>query len=337
MNVGQMVATTLRDRSPAIQDNVSNNNALLYYLRKRGNIKMSDGGRTIFFPIFYQDGGTFQYYSGYDTLNLSTKPVIDAAEYNWKFAAVTVSISGQEMVQNSGKSAVINLLDGKVEAAENDLENGVSQGVYSDGTGSGGKQIGGLALLVADTPTSGTVGGINRATWPIWQNVAFNPTAQGGAAADSTNIVSYMNTVYNQLIRGTDKVDLIIADNAYFGFYQSALQTQQRFTSAEDASAGFVNLTYMGGTKVILDGGSYSTAITPTGVNGVGNYTGEAASHMHFLNTRYIKFVVHSNRNFEPIGDTRESINQDAEVKLAGVACNMALLGARFQGVMTAN
>lgn len=332
-----MVATTLRDRSPAIQDNVTNNNALLSYLRKRGNIKMSDGGRTIFFPITYQDGGTFQYYSGYDTLNLSTKPVIDAAEYNWKFAAVTVSISGQEMVQNSGKSAVIDLLDGKIEAAENDLENGISQGVYSDGTGSGGKQIGGLALLVADTPTSGTVGGINRATWPIWQNIAYNPIAQGGAAVDATNIVNYMNGIYNQLVRGQDKTDVIIADNAYFGFYQASQQQLQRFTSADSASAGFVELTYMGGVKVIMDGGSYSTAITPTGINGVGNYTGEAANHMHFLNTRYIKFVVHSDRNFDVIGETRESINQDAEVRLSGFAGNMCLLGARFQGVLTNN
>src|ERR1700760_1083455 len=152
MNVGQIVATTLRRRAPTIANNVSNNNALLNFMRKRGNVEKFDGGRTLFFPIFYQDGGTFQWYSGYDTLNVATKPVVDGAEYNIKFAAVTVSISGQEMVQNSGKSAVQNLLKSKIEAAEYDLENGIAQGVYSDGTGSGGKQIGGLALLVSDTP-----------------------------------------------------------------------------------------------------------------------------------------------------------------------------------------
>ena len=32
--------------------------------------------------------------------------------------------------------------------------NNISSGVYSDGTGSGGKQIGGLQLLVADDPTT---------------------------------------------------------------------------------------------------------------------------------------------------------------------------------------
>lgn len=337
MNVGQIVATTLRNRAPEIANNVSNNNALLNYMKKRGNMETFDGGRTLFEPIFYQDGGTFQWYSGYDTLNTASKPVIDGAEYNIKFAATTVSISGQELVQNSGKSAVQNLLKGKLEGAEYDLENGISQGVYSDGTAAGGKQIGGLALLVSDTPTQGTVGGINRQTWAIWQNIAYNPLAQGGAAADQSNIIGYMNLVYNQLVRGADKPDLIVADNTYFGYYQSALQSQQRFTDSDKAKAlGFAALAYGAGTMVVLDGGSYSPGISPTGLPS-GAYTGETANHMHFLNTKYLKFKTFEGRNFDMIGGERQSLNQDASVRVQGWAGNMTLSGARFQGVLTSN
>jgi hypothetical protein len=46
------------------------------------------------------------------------------------------------------------------------MQNNLSADMYSDGTATSGKQIGGLQLLVADTPTTGTVGGINRAPTP---------------------------------------------------------------------------------------------------------------------------------------------------------------------------
>jgi hypothetical protein len=53
------------------------------------------------------------------------------------------------------------------------MKNKMGAAVYADGTGSGGKEIGGLALLVPDAPTAGTVGGINRATWAFWRSQKF--------------------------------------------------------------------------------------------------------------------------------------------------------------------
>jgi hypothetical protein len=53
------------------------------------------------------------------------------------------------------------------------------------------------------------------------------------------------------------------------------------------------------------------------------------------LNTKYIFFRPHANRNFVPIGDERMSTNQDAIVRLIGWAGNMTASGLQFQGVMT--
>ena len=92
----------------------------------------------------------------------------------------------------------------------------------------GGKQIGGLQLLVADTPTSGTIGGIDRATWTFWRNISFSSVTNGGSAASSANIQSYMNRLYFQLVRGSDKPDLYIADNNYYRLYLESLQAIQR-------------------------------------------------------------------------------------------------------------
>src|SRR5215469_16141394 len=118
-------------------------------------------------------------YSGYDVLNIAPSDVFTAAQYPIAQAAVAVSISGLEMLQNSGKERMIDLLESRIGNAERTFENNMSNDCYSNGTASGGKQIGGLQLLVSSTPTSGTVGGISRNTWGFWQNNAQSFATSG--------------------------------------------------------------------------------------------------------------------------------------------------------------
>jgi len=278
------------------------------------------GGRTIVQELEYAENATFQRYSGYETLNISPSDVFTAAEFDWKQAAVAVSISGLEGdVQNTGPEAVINLLASRIKNAEKTMANNIAADVYSDGTASSGKQIGGLQLLVADDPTTGTVGGINRATWSFWRNKVYDASTDGGTAATSANIQKYMNSIYLQLVRGTDHPDLIMADNNYYQLYLQSLQTIQRITSDEMAQAGFVSLKYMN-SDVVLDGGYGGNCPT---------------NHMYFLNTDYIHWRPHRDRNFVPL-DKRDSLNQDATVQFIVFAGNMTLSNGFLQGLLKA-
>lgn len=317
-NLSEIVTTTLRNRSGKLSDNVTDNNALLMRLKKRGNVKPVDGGRTIVQELEYAENGTFKRYSGYETLNIAPSDVFTAAEFDWKQAAVAVSISGLEQLQNSGKEKIIDLLESRIKNAERTMMNNLSADVYSDGTADGGKQIGGLQLLVADSPSTGTVGGINRASWSFWRNVAFDATTDGGAAATAANIQSYMNRVWLQLVRGTDRPDLIVADNNYFRLYWESLQAIQRITSDGMAQAGFSSLKFMD-ADVVFDGGYGGNAPT---------------NHMYFLNTNYLHLRPHKDRNMVPLDPDRFSVNQDAMVKLTAWAGNMTLSNAFLQGVL---
>ena len=316
----EIVTTTLRNRSGKLQDNVTKNNALLARLRKKGKVKPVSGGRTIVQEMEYAENGTFKRYSGYEALNIAPSDVFTAAEYNYAQAAVAVSISGLEMLQNSGENAIIDLLESRIANAERTLTNNIALDCYSDGTADGGRQIGGLQLLVSSSPGSGTVGGIDRSQWAFWRNKKFSAASDGGAALSSANVQSYMNRLYLQLVRGADKVDLIVADNNAYRYYLESLQAIQRLASADEAMAGFDTLRYMG-ADVVLDGGYGGGAPTNT---------------MYMLNTDYIYFRPHSGRFFEPLGDDRFAVNQDAMVKLIGFAGNMTLSNAFLQGVLTA-
>lgn len=315
----EIVTTTLRNRTGKLADNVTKNTALLNRLRKRGKVKTVSGGRTIVQELEYAENGTYKRYSGYETLNIAPSDVFTGAEYNYAQSAVAVSISGLEMLQNSGESAIIDLLESRIGNAERTMINNTSVDIYSDGTADGGRQIGGLQLLVPSTNTN-TVGGINASTYSFWRNVAFSAATTGGSAASAANIQSYMNRVWVQLVRGADAPDLIVADNNYWRFYLESLQAIQRLVSDSEAQAGFSSLKYMT-ADVVLDGGFGGAAPSNT---------------MYFLNTNYLFFRPHADRNFSPLGDERFAVNQDAMVKLIGFAGNMTTSNRSLQGYLGA-
>lgn len=245
-------------------------------------------------------------YSGYEVLNVSQNSPISAAQFSITQYASAVSISGLEMIQNSGKEAIIDLLDGRMAVAEAQIANRISGDLYLDGTGNAGKNLTGLGAAVPDSPSTGTYGGIDRATWSFWRSVAYSGVSNGGAAVSASNIQQYMDAVAVQLIRGTDKPDLIVADNNYYRLYLQSLQAIQRITDSGSsmAGAGFASLKYFGAgmaSDVVLDGGIGSSA---------------TANHMFFLNTKYLMFRPHADRNFVPIGGERQAVNQDAKPTL---------------------
>lgn len=329
--ISDIIATTIQSRSGELADNVTNNNALLKKLKMRGNVKPFSGGNVILQEIMYNDSTTnnTNSYSGYELLNISPNSPISAAQFSITQYASAVTISGLEMLQNSSKQAIIDLLEGRMQVAEAQLMNRLNTDLYLDGTGNGGKNITGLAAAVPDVPTTGTYGGIDRSTTigTFWRSVAYSGVTNGGAAVSAANIQQYMTALAIQLVRGTDRADTIVADNNYFQLYVNSLQAIQRITSDDGsgmAGSGFSTLKFYGGGQsadVVLDGGVGAAA---------------TANHMWFLNTNYIFFRPHADRNFVPIGGERQAVNQDAVVKLIGWAGNLTTSGAQFQGVLKA-
>ena len=308
-NLSEIVTTTLRNRSRQLADNVTNHNALLRKMRERGNVVELSGGRDIVRELEYQANDTVNFYSGYEVLDTSPADVLSSAVFDWKQLAGTVTISGLEEIKNSGPEAIINLLEARISVLEKSLENSLSTSLYSDGTGSSGKEVGGLQLVIADAGT-GTVGGINSSTFSFWQNVQTTATS---SAFSTSNIQSDMNNIYLSLVRGVDKPDIVTADaNAYKSFLGS-LQAIQRVADANEANSGFVTTRYLGSDV-------YYDDVCPT-------------NHMYFVNTSYLRLEVAADRNFVPL-DSRMSVNQDAMVVPMVWSGNLTCSNRALQGVI---
>lgn len=292
----ELVSTTFRNHRKDVIDNVSKNNALLSYLKRKRKMNIENGGLSIAVPLEYAENSTYQRYSGFDVLNTAQSDVISAAEFQWRQIALNVVASGYELRVNSGPQRIINLAKARLRNAMHTAANNFSFDMYSDGSLT--NQINGLQALVSDAGT-GIVGGINSTTFPFWRNQVQSAAApmQGGGAItpSATTIESLMLPAYLNTTRGNDKVDLIVADNNYFTYFETSQTSIKRYTNTMEADAGFTSMKYKG-ADVIFDGNS-----------------GIPSNHMYFLNTEYFDITVHADANWT-VNDEVKPYNQDAVV-----------------------
>jgi hypothetical protein len=318
IDVGDLVATTLRNVSKDIADNVTNDNALLRYLQKGGRIReQRDGGREIDEAVLYGTNSSVQFYDNYDTFTPPTtgQEVIDLAIYAWKQQGGFVSISGKEKKMNAGEYRRFEFAKVRIQQLKANLSNQFATSSYSLGTGSGGKELGGLQLLVQDLPTAaGTVGGINQVTNPFWQN-----KFSAAVSTDATTILGRMQNMYLQTKRGMDHVDLILADDDMFGYFWSYLGSIQRITSADRGGSGYEGdeLYFKNGIPVVYDDQCPN-------------------KHMYFLNTKYLGFKYAPGGWFEQ-GERRQVTNADYEVIPVFTMGNFTCGNRARQGVIIAS
>jgi hypothetical protein len=318
----ELVSTTFRNHRKEVMDNVSKHNALYRMIAEGGRSRTEDGGTSITIPLEYASNGTYQRYSGLDLLNVAQSDVISAADFQWRNIAIHVVASGNELRINNGASKIASLAKSRIRNAINTFANNFSADMYADGTLS--NQIGGLQLLVPDTGL-GTVGGIDASVFPFWQSKVQSAAApmQGGAAIVPSGVAGIMESLmlplYLETTRSNDQVDLIVASNDYYSFYEQGLSSQKMYLDDDSAKAGFSALRYKK-AKVIFDGNS-----------------GMPGSRMYFLNTKYMEVVAHTDANLTVIGDENEGIrpmNQDASVTPILWMGNMTVSNRSLQGVL---
>lgn len=309
----EIAVVALQGYSKTIADNVSNHNALLNRISKKGNTQTATG-RTIVQEMDFTGNTTGQWYSGSQTLDVSASEVLTAAEFAYKEYNVNVVINGLEEIQNSGEEAVHNFLKARIKNAERTARNDIATACYATGTGSDGKEIGGLQLLVADDPTTGTVGGINRATSgnEFWRNTIYD-LSTNSVTLSATTITSVLNTLWLTLTRGMDHPDMLTANSTYYQFYEASLQSIHRIASDKEANAGFESLKYKSADFFYDD-------VCP-------------ANRLYMLNTDFLHFRPAKGKNFTT-GSAKEPYNQDAKVIPMYWKGNMTCSNAALQGVV---
>lgn len=308
----QLVSTTMRNSASDVADNMSAHNALLRRMKKKGNIRVLDGGYEIQVPLEYAGNGTYTRYGGYDTLNINASDILTSAKFDWAQVALHVVSSGRELMQNNGRSAMINLVKTKKKNALKTAANNFSVDLYSDG--SLANQVGGLANIIQSNG-QGTVGGLDSSSLPWWRN-KFREIAGTNAYTKDT-IVGEFNALWLGLVNGEDKPDVIVASHDLYSVYEASQQQLQRYMDAGTADAGFGNLKYKNADVIFDDNANFATT----------------AEKAYFINTDYLYIFQHKDAQWSE-DEAKRPINQDAIVVPYYWMGNVACSNRSRQGVL---
>lgn len=240
LNYDAISALTKKKYIPKLMDNFFKSHALLKLLKEKAYKEWT--GYKIVEPLIYGELANVTSYSGYDTLTYDQTTPITAAEFDWKHLVAPIIWPKTDEVQNYGSDVqVLNAIESKMQIAELTLKNKFATQVYGDGTGNSGKDITGLAAMIAATGTYGT---IDSATYTWWQSQVFS---NGGTARPLTTRL--MRKAFLALSDGDDQPGLLITTDKLWNRYAEMAEgklTLQNKDSKMLADLGFQVLEFMG-------------------------------------------------------------------------------------------
>jgi len=320
----QILSMTLEQRSPGYQDLVSNNNALLAVMKRKGLWQTYHGPRIR--QTLQVSKNVAQWYSGYDQLLNPAIDLFNDAYFDPKQVVVPVVLSMQEILNNQGEGQLMDVYDSYIAAAERALEDAMDTALYADGSANGGKQLTGLATAVPVTTNTGVYGGIDRgvAANSIWRTTTYDihtVASTIGTQFTATTARPFLNYVMTKAGRGKDYADLLIMSPEHYAAYDAATVVIQRQTNETSmGKLGFSALEYIGGGKraeIVLDGGIGSN-MPPNTTFG--------------LNTDTFRLRYHPNRNFDKLfeGDGQMPIDKDAVAQFIGFMGELTMTNPLF-------
>jgi hypothetical protein len=173
--------------------------------------------------------------------------------------------------------------------------------------------ITGLQTLVSSTPTTGTAGNLNRATYTFWQN--YQTTCATGFG---TNGLNALRLAFVNLVRGMEIPNLgIMTALTWVNFHRSLTSTinyNLPTPNTESGDLAFQHL-YFQGVPFMFD---YNCP----------------ANTIYLLNLKYMTFLVHQKRDMV-FRDFIAPIDQDALVGRLYWAGNLVCSNMARQGVIT--
>lgn len=305
----EILSLALEDRSAGYQDLVSNSNALLAVLKRKG-LWDTYSGPKIRQRLLYAKTGSAVWYNGFDYLNAKPAELFNDAEFTPKMVAVAVVLSNEEILNNSGTNQLKDTMKSHIKAAEGELEDVTDASIHSNGSGFGGKELGGLQLAIPTVTNSGSYGGISRVDNAIWRTSSFDVQTDFPAYGTQMNkdtVRPILNQIMTQRSRNKRGADLLLMSMEHYAAYDAATVAIQRINDeTELGKLGFQSLKYFGAgrkAEIVQDGG--------IGSNMPSNTT-------YGLDTESLRMRYHPERNFNKIGSSMMPINQDAVVQYIG-------------------
>jgi hypothetical protein len=313
-NVGQVVAAAWQKMvGSEPQDAIFKEYALLAWFED--NAQKETGGRSLIGSIEYKVNSTVKALaSPSEGLDVVSVDIFDESEANWKQYAGLFTMTTMEEAINRGDSAKLRLEKGKL----NNLRKTMRKEINDDiaGATSASADLSGLQSLVPDDPTTGTVQGINRATYTFWRS---QDTSGAKTTNAYDNLRSSMRTIRTACARGQGEKfpTHYWTSAAVSNGYEGLLIANERINDKKQSSANaaFSGKAYLFGEAEVR----WDAAIADT--------------RMYALNSEDIKLCYQSGVWFKGHEPVRPA-NQLQKVFAIETICQLFLKNSRHLGVV---
>jgi hypothetical protein len=301
--------------SQKISDTITAQIPLINLLDKVGNKELESGGYQYRMNVLVELNQA-QAYSGTTVLDADIQDGVTTAIFNRKQLTVPIVLTGTQMLQNSGNdpTAIVDFVAAQMEIAELAMKNaigGTSLGIMS-AWGESDVGITGLRNMLTDSTTTGTCGGLSRATYTSWQHQSDTVTT----GFNTDGLVS-MNNLWLACMRGEELPGVVVFTRTGFANLIRSLQGTINYNQPSPNTAfgdiGFDHINYMGAT-CLFDAGVTS-------------------QRAYFLNLKYLKLLVHKDRDMA-IRDFVTPENQDGLIGRLYWAGNLVTNNLARQGLL---
>lgn len=237
---------------------------LLNNLRSRQKTFPGGKGDVTVRPIFETESG-IEGFRADDTLSFTNPTPIKTARYPWKMIHTGIQMTTDELlhdgisvVDTNGKTtsehserevtALADILQTKLDDMSEGFAEGMNQMLWQDGT-QDSKEVPGMKFLLADDPSTGIVGGIDRASQPLWRNVSLAGT--NAIDTGSNSLIRALQKQVRQLKRYGNPRHMIMCGSDFLDqiqqeIYDKGTFTDTGFTKDTDVGMGSVSLTGLG-------------------------------------------------------------------------------------------
>ena len=301
-NITEIDAFVRDEVMEKIESQIVKNNAILARLEGKGKY-LADSGEHIRTGARYAHlpGG---FYARGAKFSTTQKETVKEFIHDWKMAYVDVTIDGWTEAIAMGSNKIRNIVEDKMDNARETMSRILNDGMRSGGEAS---QIDGLPAICDDGTNYTTYGTISR-TADTWAKAYLNAT--GGVYSNTM-----LQTAYGACSKNNKHPDMIITTQAVYNSIWGKMTPQQRYaqsTAHVDLRAiGFSGIEFNDAMIIVEDD-------LDTGL-------------LFLLNTDYLEFVVHSDRNMD-WQDFMTHLDEDAKTGRFYWMGNLLSTAPRYEG-----
>jgi len=236
-NFDAQQSRTQPDFGDEVFDGISTNNALVWMLRQSGNIKVSEGGRTLTHPLMFALNSSFAARAHDATIPTPDPQTHTHSEWNVRTISGSITLFKLHQAQNQGKPVILRYMEEKKQSAITSMTEILGDELV-DGTGTD-PSWDSLETIISDTNTT-TVGGIAGSD-ASWQNYS---AATGGNFNSSNNGITAWDTAIRSTTFGPHSPRAIFTTSVIFGLYYISQAGNIRYYNEELADAHFEHLNF---------------------------------------------------------------------------------------------